>query len=269
MKNQALAGALALLFAPGLVLADDGFTFGVGVNHSTGDYGSDITTEITTVPVTARVDAGNWSFRASLPWTRISGDPNVLPGTGPVSNFNPLGRGRTGLLPGGDPSDVGTTKGTASGVGDLTLHAVYTVPGTGSVLVDLSTMAKLATADEDKGLGTGANDYGVAVDLARSFGATTVFGGVSYTLLGDSDFIDADNVLGFNAGTSWKAGRGQLGLAYDFRESASSNFEDRSEATAFFTLPGATGNSFQIYGLVGLSDGGPDYGAGINYGWKF
>lgn len=269
MKNQALASALALLAAPGLVLAEDGFTFGIGVNHSSGDYGSDVTTEITTVPVTARLDSGNWSFRASLPWTRISGDPNVLPGTGPVPNFNPLGRGRNGLIPGGDDGDFGTTTGTASGVGDLTLRAVYSVPSTGSVLVDLSAFAKLATADEDKGLGTGASDYGVGLDLARAFGGATLFGGVSYTLLGDSDFIDADDVLGFNAGASWKAGRGQLGLAYDFRESASSNFDDRSEATVFFTLPGATGNTFQIYGLVGLSDGSPDYGAGINYGWKF
>ena len=269
MKTKALASAVALLLTSSLALADDGFTFGVGVNHSSGDYGSDVTTEITTVPVTGRFDSGNWSFRASLPWTRISGDPNVLPGTGPVLNLNPIGRGRIGPPPGGNTGDFGTATGSASGVGDLSLRAVYSVPSSGPVYIDVSAIAKIATADEDKGLGTGANDYGVALDLYRAFGGTTVFGGVSYLVLGESAFIDADDVFGFNLGASWKAGRGQLGLAYDFRESASSTFDDRSEITAFLTLPGATGNTFQIYALAGLGDGSPDYGAGINYGWKF
>lgn len=269
MKTLALASAVALFLSPGLALADDEFTLSVGVNYSSGEYGSDTSTDITTVPVTARYDTGNWSFRASLPWTRISGDPNVLPGTGPVLNLNPLGRGRVGLAPDEQDGDFGSTRGTASGVGDLTLRAGYTFASKGPVFAELSAIAKVATADEDKGLGTGASDYGLALDLFREVGSATVFGGVSYMMLGESDFIDADDVFGFNVGAGWAAGRGQLGLVYDFRESASSNFDDRSEITGFYSVNTASGNPFQVYVLAGLSDGSPDWGTGLSYGWKF
>jgi hypothetical protein len=269
MKTVTLAcTAAASLLASAAATGADGFSLGVGANYSTGDYGTDVTTEIVSIPVTARFDTGNWSFRASLPWISITGDPNVLPGTGPVSNVNPIGRGRL-LPPVGEDGDFGETRGSASGIGDLTLRAVYSLPTQGPMGADISFIGKIATADEDKGLGTGANDYGVAVDLYRSFGDTTLFGGVSYMSLGSSTFIDVDNVFGANVGVSWTAGTGQLGVMYDYREAASSRFDDRSEVTVFYSAPTAGGNRFQIYGLAGLSDGSPDFGAGVNYTWSF
>ncbi|WP_290890002.1 transporter [Arenimonas sp.] len=269
MKSTALASGLALLLTAGQALAEDAFTLSAGVHHSRGDYGTDRDTEITTVPVTASYDTDRWRFRASLPWTRVSGDPNVLPGTGPVLNLNPLGRGRIGLPLDPEEGDVGRTGGSASGVGDLGLRVGYALAASGPVRAELSATAKVATADEDKGLGTGANDYGVALDLAGELGATTVFGGVNYTRLGNSDFIDARDVLGFNVGAGWQAGPGQLGLAYDFRESAATGFDDRREVTGYYQLDTRRGNPFQVYVSAGIGDGSPNWGSGVSYGWTF
>src|SRR3546814_13476893 len=70
-----------------------------------------------------------------------------------------------------------TGRTTTSGVGDLSLATRYAFD-TGSPLgVALGARAKLATADETHGLGTGANDYGVRVDLYRSIGYTVLFAG--------------------------------------------------------------------------------------------
>ena len=88
----AMAAAGCLL--AGTVQADDGLTLGIGTDYSSGDYGSDTTTTIWSVPVTARFATGDWTFKATLPWTRVSGDPNVLPAIGRVVNVNPHGRGR-------------------------------------------------------------------------------------------------------------------------------------------------------------------------------
>ncbi|MGY6519015.1 MAG: transporter [Lysobacteraceae bacterium] len=271
MKKTELFTLLTIALVAGPALADDGFRLGAGVNYSTGDYGSDITTEIISVPVTARYDHGDWSFRASLPWISISGDPNVLPGTGPVNNLNPIGRGRPLLPgpPGGGGGDVGEASGSASGIGDLTLRAVYAVPTAGAVGVDLSLFAKIATADEAKGLGTGENDYGLAVDLHGQVGTTTLFGGLSYTSLGDSDFIDTDDVFGANLGAAWALGAGQLGVVYDWRQAASSRFNDRSELTGFYSVRQRDGSQWQFYLLRGLSDGSPEWGGGINYTHAF
>lgn len=267
MKKTALVLALGLVASP--ALANDGFSLGAGFNYSAGDYGSDITTEIFSVPVTARLDSGNWSFRASLPWVRVSGDPNVLPGTGPVRNLNPVGRGRLGPigpLP-GEEDEVAS--GSASGIGDLNLSAIYTLPTGGPLYADLSFTAKIATADEDKGLGTGANDYGVGLDLYRDFDGTMVFGGVSYTLLGDSRFIDTDDVFGANLGISQRvADRTRIGLMYDYREAASSRFDDRQELMGFLSRS-TDGGRFQLYASRGLSDGSPDWGAGVSFARGF
>ena len=152
---------------------------------------------------------------------------------------------------------------------DLTLRAGLVLASQGPFLAELSTTVKVATADEDKGLGTGANDYGLALDVSREFGNASVFGGVNYTKLGETDFIATADVLGANLGAGWRAGPGQLGLVYEFRESATRQFEDRREVAGYYRVDTPAGNPFQVYVLAGLSDGSPDWGTGINYGLRF
>jgi hypothetical protein len=267
MKRSAVC--LAALLVAGAAQAADGFSGSVGVEYSSGDYGSDTETEILSVPVGAKYTTGDWILRASLPWMRVDGDANVVPGLGEVSNTNPRGRGRgNGNGGGGDPT-VPTT-GITSGIGDLRLTAIYAVPMQGDWGVDLSGQIKIATADEDKGLGTGANDYGVAVDLFRSFGDTTAFGGLGYAWLGDSDFIDVDSVLSGNLGVSHKMGeRRSLGVVYDYRQPASEDSDDRSEVTGFYSFPTSEQSKMQFYATKGLSDGSPDWGAGVSLSAAF
>jgi hypothetical protein len=265
LRTSLLISALVLA---GTAHAEDGLTLGIGADYSTGDYGTDITTEIWSVPFTARLVAGDWTFKATLPWLQVDGNPNVLPGVGGVTNLNPIGRGRPGIGAPPPPEDE-LASGRASGIGDLALAATWSVPTGGPLGVDLTANAKIATADEDEGLGTGANDYGVAVDLYRAFGATTWFGGAGYTWLGSSQFIDVDAVANANAGFSHAVGNGNLGLVYDWREAASSAFDDRSELMAFYGFPAGQSGRFQVYALRGLSDGSPEWGAGVSYSHGF
>ena len=255
----------ALLLATGIVHAEDGLKLGIGADYSTGDYGSDTTTEIVSVPVNAKFYTGNWSFNASLPWMRVEGDPNVVPGLGSVVNLNPQGRGRGGVV--GDPEVP--AEGSASGIGDLRLATTYSFDTGGPLGIDVSGNAKIATADEDKGLGTGANDYGVALDLYRDFAGTLLFGGAGYTMLGDSTFIEVDSVLNANGGASWAAGNGRVGAVYDWREAVTAEADDRSEVTGFYSFPSGGSTSMQLYAVRGLSDGSPEWGAGVSFSAGF
>src|SRR5688572_1032409 len=268
MKRSALL--CAALLCIGAAQAEDGFSLGIGADYSSGDYGSDITTDITSVPVTARYDSGNWTWRASLPWLRVDGDVGVLPGLGNVGNSNPQGRGRGNSgNNGGSTPPAETESGTASGVGDLRLAATYAFDTGGPLGVDLTGNVKIATADEDKGLGTGENDYGIAVDLYRDFDGTLLFGGVGYTMLGDSDFIDVDSVAGANFGVSQQMSVGNLGLMYDYRQAASDDSDDRSEVIGFYGFGAGADGKMQLYGSAGLSDGSPEWGAGLSYTHAF
>ena len=266
MKRSALF--CAVLLAASAAHAEDGLSLGVGADYSSGDYGSEVTTEIFSVPVSAKYVSGNWTWKASLPWLRIDGDPGVLPGLGNV-NRNPNGRGRGN---GGTPAPVegaAPEDSSASGIGDLRLSATYAFDTGGPLGVDLTGNVKVATADEDKGLGTGEHDYGLALDLYRDFDGTLLFGGVSYTMLGDSEFAPLNDVAGANFGASWGVGGGSLGVMYDWREAASDTADDRSELTGFYSFAAGERGRLQLYAVKGLSDGSPDWGAGVSFNHAF
>ncbi len=267
MKSQAILAA-ALLLAVSAAHAEDGLALGIGADYSSGDYGTTTTTEIWSVPLSARYTSGDWTWKASLPWVRVSGDAGVLPGLGNVGNVNPKGRGR-GHGGGSEIVPIAGDSGSATGLGDLRLSGTYSFPSTGATGVDLTANVKVATADEDKGLGTGATDYGLALDLYRDFNGTTLFGGAGYTVLGDSDFIDTDSVWNANIGVSRAVGNGSLGVMYDWRAAATTTADDRSEVTGFYSINSSDSAKWQFYATKGLSDGSPEWGAGVSLTYAF
>ena len=143
-------------------------TLGAGLHYSSGDYGTGSTTRITALAATARYETGPWIYRATLPYLRIDGESAVIPGVGAV-------RG-------------GSTRRTASGLGDLVLGATYEAyyDPASTLGLDLTGKLKLATADEAKGLGTGEHDMVFLAELYRSFERLTGFGGIGYHLLGEA-----------------------------------------------------------------------------------
>lgn len=253
-----------LLFLATAAHAADGARIGIGAESSGGRYGTQSTTRIDSVPVTVSGRRGAWSVRASLPWIRVEGDANVVPGLGGVPNTNPLGRGRTGLpiidpAPGADPVPQ---RGTASGIGDLRLAGTYTITGA-KAGVGVTANAKIATADEDKGLGTGANDYGASIDAYRNVGTTTLFGGIGYTRFGQSRHIGVEAAANANAGVSVAAGRGRVGMQVDWREAVTREAEARRDATGFYARPVGRAGEVQVFAGKGMSDGSPDWSAGV------
>ncbi len=262
MMRVALCCGLLLAAATTVAQAQEGLSLSVGADYSTGEYGSETTTEIFSVPFSAKWASDRWTWKASLPWLRVDGDPSVLPGLGGVINTNPRGRGRGGT-PVPDPT-APVASGTASGIGDLRLSATYAL-STGPLGVDLTGLVKVPTADEDKGLGTGETDYGIAVDLYRDFDGTLLFGGAGYTLLGDNEYLPLRNVANANIGASRSMGTGTLGLVYDWRQAATEGRDDRSELTGFYSTRAGERGKVQVYASAGLSDGSPDWGAGVNF----
>lgn len=59
------------------------------------------------------------------------------------------------------------------------------------------------------------------------------------------------------------AGRGRLGLQYDWREAVSRIAEARRDATGFYARPMGSASEVQLFAGRGLGEGGPDWSAGI------
>jgi hypothetical protein len=236
-----------------VALAESNLTLKTGYDYTSGTYGTNNRTEIASVPFIASYETGNWVFKATVPYLRITGSDNVIAGVGAV---------RPGA----------TSVRTASGMGDITTAATYTllVDAKAQFGVDLTGKIKFGTADSGRGLGTGENDYWLLVDPYKKNDNVTYFGGVGYGVLGSSSTLQLKNVVSANTGLSYKLDQqASAGVVFDYRSKSTDAGFDQRELTAFYSRKLSAGYKLQAYATKGFSDGSPDWGAGLNAGYNF
>lgn len=259
MNKCAAVVALCLAANAALGAEDGALSLGVGIHYSEGDYGTGTTTEIISIPFTARYDKAAWTYKVTVPYLRVTGSTAVVPGVGQVG-------------PGASGRRRGTAEATESGLGDVVTSATYAAyyDRASQTGLDVTGKLKLATADADRGLGTGEHDFGFQVDVYKSFDRTTAFAGVGYTFLGSSAALPLNDVLNYTLGASYRIdARDSAGLSYDEREPASSASGPQRELMAFWTRKLDKTLRAQLYLLRGLADGSPDWGAGISIAGAF
>jgi hypothetical protein len=272
-QHWLIVGGLLLVGAPAAHAATSGsdqFSVSAGADYSSGKYGTDTTTDIWSVPVTAAYQTDRWTFKLVVPYINISGAGNVIPGVGKVKNGNPKSRGHGN---GGNvPVPSTGTSGSASGLGDITASAGYELFGSADRTfgLDLTGKVKFGTADADKGLGTGQNDYGVALDTYKVSGAWTAFGGVGWMKYGSSQYIQLKNGFNANIGADYKlSSTDSIGAYYYYRERIADTGAPQSEITGYWNHKFNDSLRVQAYALAGFANGSPDYGVGASLKYSF
>lgn len=250
-------GLLGTVAAVGLPAHAQDFTASAGVEYTTGDYGGGGETDVLYAPFSLGLESDDWLVRVTLPWLELSGPGIFLGEDIPlVRDINAPVRGAS--------EDV-------SGFGDvsLTIGRGFDLDAEGNWRLDATGRVKFATADETDGLSTGEMDYSMALDLTRNLGAWSVFGGGGYRINGDPDARDLNDTafasLGaayyMESGTSW-------GAALDYSQAATEMTDDALEASSWVSFRLSEKVRLQTYAIGGLSDGGPDYGAGMRLALK-
>ena len=273
-QHWMIVGGLLLIGAPVAHAAttDSGrFSLSAGADYSSGKYGTDTTTDIWSVPVAAAYQTDRWTFKLTVPYINISGAGNVIPGVGKVNNGNPKGRGR-GNGGGTTPAPGTAASGSASGLGDITASAGYELFGSADRTfgLDLTGKVKFGTADENKGLGTGKNDYGLSLDTYKVSGDWTAFGGVGWMKYGSSQYIQLKNGFNANIGADYKLGASDnIGAYYYYRERIADTGAAQSEIAAYWNHKFNDSLRVQAYALAGFADGSPDYGVGASLKYSF
>lgn len=276
MNWMAISGLL--LIGVSVAHATDRFSVGTGANYSSGKYGTSTTTDIWSVPFTAQYQGDRWTFKLIVPYVSIRGAGNVIPGTGPVKNSNPLGRGLGHLLgggpnpPPGSTSTTTTTSTSASGLGDVVASAGYRLMSSKdrSFALDLTGRVKFGTADANKGLGTGKNDYGLSLDTYKVLGAWTPFGGVGWTNYNSSPYIKLRNGFNANAGVDYRVGSyDSVGAFYNYRQRIALGGAVQSDFTAYWNHRFGKQLQLQSYALAGTANGSPDWGVGSSISYSF
>lgn len=221
-----------------------------------GDFGFDLDTRISYLPLRYEYNSGNWGFQLLAPLLEVDGPGAVLVNLGGVNRIFAESEPRT-----------------QSGMGDLVASAVYRLPRTVSSrpFVDFRLDIKLPTANEEKGLGTGEADANLQVDLSHYLGQWLIFGSLGYSFRGDSElFPELENGIYGQFGAAFPLQDSvSMGLLYDYREAVASFTTDIHEIGPYINWQinenwTATGMS-----LVGLSKSSVDYSVlgQLRYSW--
>jgi hypothetical protein len=228
--------------------AESSLTFSTGIDFSTGKYGASTSTDTLYMPFGVKYETGDWTLRATVPYVESTGPSNV---SGAGADRITLNNGQA-------------TRRKETGLGDVVLSASWSAISQGPWLVELGTKVKLATADDSKGLGTGASDYAVQTDVYRTFDSHTLFGTLGYKKMGDPAGTDLKDPFYASLGWSFRVSQASaLGLSYDFRQKIQDGGAPIREVTGFLTHKLDSQWKLQGYLVSGFSKASPDLGGGI------
>ena len=239
---------------PETVPSDDldfAFAASTGLLYSSGDYGTGFDTNIAVIPFGLRARLGAFRLSATLPYLRLDSPGVVVVG----------GDGSPIII---DPNrPIAQTR--REGFGDLTLRAAYGFSATwlGGVDLDISGRVKFPTSAESKFLGTGETDFALAGEASFPVGSWSPFVNVGYRFFGDPPGLDLRNGFATSIGTTKQFGRMVAVFSYDYSRAVTSATDDAHELFAALSGPLFRQLNYAAYGIVGLSDGSPDYGLGL------
>lgn len=247
-------------------------SLGLGFEYETGDYGTDDTIETWRVPLVIE-----WAphervlFSLEIPYVHQdrTGETVLIGGTPTPTRQRRSGRmsGSSEMVQVGEPTD-GVVESTDSegGLGDLTVDAAFTLlrdEGKTPRLLAL-LYAKLPTADEEKGLGTGEFDWGGGLGAGKRFGAWSGYAELLYIQPGSSELYDPDPYWEWLASISFRLKESlRPGLAISGGSAPFDGADSPLEVKARLTGLAGEHASYSLYLARGLSDASPDWGMGI------
>jgi len=230
------------------------FSLSSGATYTSGEYGGTETTDMLYIPVTLKYTQDKWKLKLTVPYIKIKGPQNVIRNIGQVSQT------------------VTTTRVTNEGLGDINLSATYRVfySQQSKTLLDVTAKVKFGTADEDKNLGTGANDFSIAVGAYKLLGDLTPYATFGRKIYGDASNIELDDVFFGSLGLSYKLSqKTSVGANLYLKQKTASSRVSTRQASAYSSYKLNSEWKLQTYLIAGLSDNTPDFGGGFSLAYQF
>lgn len=237
----------ALLLSTPLAWAEGTISVSAGFDYTTGKYGGTNTTNILSIPVIGRYQTDDYYLKLTVPYISVTSIGGVVAGMGPIKK------------------GISTKITTESGPGDIVASAGYTVYAADQLLLDLVGNIKFGTADANRNLGTGENDYSVQIDGFYSMSnMTTLLGTVGYKFVGAPAGVSLNNILYGSAGFSRKFNdQSSAGIMLDLAQATTDLAPGKRELTFFASHKTSKTSKIQGYFMLGFSDSSPDQGLGL------
>lgn len=227
-----------------------------GYFTSVGDYGGDKDTTLATAPTSVRLRNDTWGFKLTVPWVQIDGPGNLRSGD-----------------PGGS---LVSENSRNDGLGDVTIDLTYS-HRFGGWYTDWTLKTKYPSADKDKGLGTGATDHELRLELAHRWGVWTGFAHIAYRQRGEVEGDELRDTPGASVGAQrafWfgntaEVKRYQVGGFYETRRAARARRDDLKDIYGFVSMQLAPQWKGTVLASHGFSDSSARWGAGTQVAYEF
>lgn len=242
-----LAMLAVMALAAGRAMADDQLSLGTGFDYSVGKYGQRLSTSILYIPFTAKYEMDDSFVKLVVPYISITGPGGVIRGIGEVR-----------------PAKIRTATVTNSGLGDIIASAGHTVYDSDALSLDLVGNIKFGTADPNKELGTGENDYSAEVDGYNTLSSkSSLLWTAGYRVYGSPPGIHLNNEPYGSFGFSHKMSeRVDAGVMLDYAKSPIATTGDQRDVTAFISKKTDKNTKVELYALKGFASGSPNLGVG-------
>jgi hypothetical protein len=252
MRVIALLCTPFVISAPAVQAADGKFSVNLGLDYSSGYYGSQTRTDTWALPISLKYRTDDWNFRLSTAWLRVQGNGSVTPE--------------------GDPINIPGSLATTEGMGDISARVTYNLldERTHWAGLDLSGKIKFGTASASKSLGTGKNDYSLQVGLFKPLDNWTPFLDVGYKWKGDPDGIEYRNVWLGSVGTDYRiTPTFSFGGSYDWQQAVTAISAPISEAMLYLNFNLNAESRLNLYAVGGFSNASPDWGSGLVFTYRY
>lgn len=232
----------------------DGWTISGGAEYSSGKYGGTTSTDILYLPFMLRYATTRYAVSLTVPYISVTSGGVVIPGVGGTSR----GSGRMA-----NPATSSPTT-TQSGLGDVIATAGYNIYEQEQLTLNLVGSVKFGTANENKSLGTGKNDYAAQIDMFYAYATSTFYTSIGYKVVGVPVGYTLNNIAYGSVSIAQSINeRSRAGLTLNVAQSMGPGIEGRRDL-AFDIMRRINGNSSISAKLSkGLSTSSPDWLAGL------
>ncbi len=252
------------------------YSVSLGVEYSTGQFGTDITTDAVAIPLrlywypTDRLD-----LSLEIPYLYQSNSVTTPFGVGrfKTASTQQVGGVRTTKRNGSSTfASTFNVTNSQSGIGDLVLKGGYVVLQEGELMPEIrpEVYVKFPTADQNKGLGTGEFDGGIGVTISKWVGNWNGNLEGVYNFIGKSQNFKLNDFFSYEAGVSYQVTDRFLPAialkgATSPGEGSAPPFEMRIKA--LYNITGKL--AVDGYLSKGFTIGTADYGAGAEISYNF
>ena len=253
-----------LLLAPCSIMADSQLDFSVGYEKTSGDYGLENTTDITSIPFVVQYVDNDWRLMLSVPYISVTGDGSIIPGiTGVVKSDSSI---TTTMGSGSGSTSTVDTVDTNSGLGDITSSVSYAfMPLNSEMFYELTASVKWGTASVRQGLGSGENDYSVSLYSLYDKHEVKPFINIGYLFIGDIGVTNYDDVFFASTGFMYSLKpQTSFSIIYDYQQATTNSTDEAQSLSLYANQRFSKQWSASAFLFSGLTDSVADTGIGLS-----